>query len=187
MCLWRRGIRKRSVAIHPVQEGQQSRTQAMRICPHIRDVQSTGRPHDSSGNVKHFFHITSVRRTSLMNAELQRNSSVRTAQNDKTLMDILDINERHRSICWPPRIPSHLCLAAGGASGTTYPLPSSLARERRPCSNRTVEAVIGCYFRARRMFNCGQHLVSTRKTLQRQGAPVHLQNVARTGLMRAPD
>src|SRR3989442_988461 len=96
-------------------------------------------------------------------------------------------NERPDSICCPARLPSHLFLATGRTSGATHSIFSPVAGEWGPRTNRTVEVVVGGCLRSRSMFDCRQRLVPPRKTLWREGSSVHLQNVDRTGLMRAPD
>ncbi|OLD18933.1 MAG: hypothetical protein AUI91_09630 [Acidobacteria bacterium 13_1_40CM_3_56_11] len=50
--------------------------------------------------------------------------------------------ERNDSVCCPARVSRYLFLAAGRAGGITDPVSSSVARERRADSNRTIESLI---------------------------------------------
>ena len=79
--------------------------------------------------------------------------------------DILEASGRYDSICCPSWICSSVLLVAGRASGATDSIGSSVAGERRPCTNGRVEVVVGFCLLGRRMFDCGQHLVSAWKTL----------------------
>src|SRR5262245_35815249 len=68
------------------------------------------------------------------------------------VMHILDAYERYDSICCPSRVPSSLFLATGRTSGATHSIASSVARERRPRTNRTVEVVVSDYLRTGGVF-----------------------------------
>src|SRR5205809_792575 len=103
------------------------------------------------------------------------------------VMHILYGDGRDHTVCRPARVPRYLFLAAGRAGGSTDPVSSSVARERRAGSNRTIEALISSRLRVRRLRHCGYRLVSPGKALQRTSTAIHLQNIDRAGLLRTPD